>query len=927
MKHLNDPEKESLKIMQKIRLLHPGNWSIKSKTKILFILSTVIGLIFIIIVAFAVQKRSSLRLADAHLSLYIDSRAGHLEDYFQSLANHLSTFTADSKTIEALNAFTTAFSGIEEDHYFTNNATGMDDINSLLRGFYTAEILPLLETKMNESLQPERFLPQDNRQKILQYLYLAENARPLTQKYTMNRASDGSLYSEYHSQFHPHMLAFARRIGISDLLLVDYKTGSVVYSLKKNIDFGTNLYGGPFRNSALAAAYMDAAGASGPGIVKYTDASFYIPYMMQPVVFISSPVFSGSQLLGTAIFALDISTFDRLLTTGANNESGTGNTIKTFLIGDDFTYRNNDPDFLNNAEAYLLDLKKHGNDADEYDNAERLETTALIQKVSFSAFQNAFDEKEGRVLYETATGEKAYCTFRVLENHSPNWILCGQITRSDLFAPVFRLFWFMVLASILLLIFIYFTARYYSSSIFRPVSRLKSALDNLKDGKTWEEIDTATRDELGQTSEAFNTLSRRLNEMLFFVSELGKENYDVKMESRDKDDQISKVLENLKGNLAKKQSEEVKRKNDEEIRNWSTHGITLFNDALRQDNDNVEKLSLNVVRNLIEYLKANQGGIFLLEGEEKGEQKLNLIAAIAFDKQKFMKKTIDIGEGLVGTCVLEKQTTLLNKVPDDYIEITSGLGGARPDSLLIVPLKKDDIVYGVIELASFNPFKPHEVKFIEKVAENIADTIINVRLNLQNVQLLERFRQQEEEMKAQDEELRQNIEELQATHEQMERMKAEEKEQNEKLIKEMEDNRKLLIDVLDKIPGKIFVKDHNGVLLLLNSEVARVYNRKVEELIGTSDFDNHPLEEAKEYRAKELEIMAKGGETYIQEEKLTGEMRYLKTTKMPFKIATTGETGLLGFQIDITDARKLEEQVAQLNAKLEQLHKKLAAKK
>ena len=161
----------------------------------------------------------------------------------------------------------------------------------------------------------------------------------------------------------------------------------------------------------------------------------------------------------------------------------------------------------------------------------------------------------------------------------------------------------------------------------------------------------------------------------------------------------------------------------------------------------------------------------------------------------------------------------------------------------------------------------------------------------------------------------------------MDQLKQKERKQKEQMLNEIENNRKLLIDVLDKIPGKIFVKDENGVLLLLNSEVARVYNKKVEELIGTSDFDNHPHDLAKEYRAKELEIMEKGAETYIQEETLTGEMRYLKTTKMPFKIAITGKTGLLGFQIDITETKIMEDKVKQLKTELDKFRKKLKERK
>jgi PAS domain S-box-containing protein len=366
-------------------------------------------------------------------------------------------------------------------------------------------------------------------------------------------------------------------------------------------------------------------------------------------------------------------------------------------------------------------------------------------------------------------------------------------------------------------------------------------------------------------------------------------------------------LNNLKKVLVTRREQEQTRIREDEIRNWSTHGVALFNDILRMDNNNLEKLCLNIIRNIIQYLSANQGGIFLIDKEE-GSTYLDLVAAYAFDRQKFLKKRIGIGEGLAGTCAMEKKTILLSRIPQDYMEITSGLGGARPSCLLIVPLKKEEDVLGVLEIASFNAFKPHEVEFVEKVAESIASALITVRLHLQTSQYLERFQQQAEEMKAQDEELRQNIEELQATHEQMERMKAEEDARNQQMMKEIEDNRKLLLKVLDQIPGKIFLKDHNGTLLLLNSAVARVYNKTVEELIGTSDFDNHPVEDAKVYREKELEIIANGAETYIHEETVTGEKKFLKTTKMPFFIPHLNKTGLLGIQMDVTDFINIEMQ-------------------
>src|SRR5690606_18370153 len=97
-----------------------------------------------------------------------------------------------------------------------------------------------------------------------------------------------------------------------------------------------------------------------------------------------------------------------------------------------------------------------------------------------------------------------------------------------------------------------------------------------------------------------------------------------------------------------------------------------------------------------------------------------------------------------------------------YIKITSGLGGARPRNLFIAPLKFKDDVYGVIEIASFRKFEPHEMEFVEKTAESIASAISSVQTTERTNKLLEESQLVTEQLRAQEEEMRQNLEELAA---------------------------------------------------------------------------------------------------------------------------------------------------------------------
>ena len=158
-------------------------------------------------------------------------------------------------------------------------------------------------------------------------------------------------------------------------------------------------------------------------------------------------------------------------------------------------------------------------------------------------------------------------------------------------------------------------------------------------------------------------LKDRIYEASNYTDQLGNGNLEGQLSFDGEEDKLGTSLNNLKNILINRREEEVTRMKEDEIRNWSTHGVALFNDILRMDNDNLEKLCLNIIRNIIQYLSANQGGIFLIDKEEESTY-LDLVAAYAFDRQKFLKKRIGMGEGLAGTCALEKKTILLGKIPD-----------------------------------------------------------------------------------------------------------------------------------------------------------------------------------------------------------------------------------------------------------------------
>ncbi len=450
-----------------------------------------------------------------------------------------------------------------------------------------------------------------------------------------------------------------------------------------------------------------------------------------------------------------------------------------------------------------------------------------------------------------------------------------------------------------------------------------------------QEIDNSNEDAIT------GNLVGNLTKAAGFINSIGKGRYDVEWEGMDeKTREINK--ENIAGELLALREQLKKAKREDDIRIWTNEGLSRFADLIRNYQNDISELSDRLIAGIVDYIGAEQGGLFFLNEDNQHEKYLELMGCYAYQRKKFMEKRVELGQGIVGQCFLEGETTYLTNIPKEYMYITSGLGLATPTTLLIIPLKINEDVVGVIETAGLKEFEQYKIDFLERLSESIASSIASVRTNERTKILLMQSQQQAEEMRAQEEEMRQNMEELQATQEQMNRkneeverllQKASENEeamrmqmealaelQNESNLlaesmkKEAEDYRTMLTDILNEIPGKVFLKDAEGKIFLANQKVADVHGLPVSELIGKSDYDFVDQETADQWRQQELDIIAKGEEKYTFEDTIGGQARILETTKKAFEIKPLRQTGLLGIQNDITELVALQNRVKALES-------------
>jgi PAS domain S-box-containing protein len=437
-----------------------------------------------------------------------------------------------------------------------------------------------------------------------------------------------------------------------------------------------------------------------------------------------------------------------------------------------------------------------------------------------------------------------------------------------------------------------------------------------------------------ENKQKLNEELNRVETLTHFIEAVSAGNYDLELNQSGDADNLTHTLVTMRDKLKTNAEDDRKR-------NWTTTGLAQIGEILRAATNTSGELFDNIIKFVVKYTKSNQGGLFIINEDDDKERFLELVACYAFERKKFLTKKVDVGSGLVGQCFLEGERIYLLEVPQEYITITSGLGGANPSALLLVPLKVNDKIFGVMELATFKKFEEFEIQLVEKLAESIASTIANVRVNDTTRILLEKTQQQAEEMRSQEEEIRQNMEELEATQEEMRRKQSilekellQSQQQSEVLRvqeKKLIESQDTLQAIVDNIPRAIFWKDKDLRFMGCNRIFANVAGVKSPaELIGKTDFDMAWSAQADAYRQDDMEVMRKRiGKLDIEEVNINsdGEESWVLTSKVPIINKANDVVAILGMFEDITERKKKEADVARKLEEREHVMKELTALK
>ncbi len=281
--------------------------------------------------------------------------------------------------------------------------------------------------------------------------------------------------------------------------------------------------------------------------------------------------------------------------------------------------------------------------------------------------------------------------------------------------------------------------------------------------------------------------------------------------------ELQKILDNRNSNvenLVSLAEDLFVKRQEEDKSNWVTKGKELINDTLRTHRK-IEQLSIELLKEIINYADAVQGSFYLLEGD-----KLVNKATYAFNRQRFVNQEFEIGRGLVGTVAYEKQMIYRTEIPDDYFTITSGLlGDRKPKSLIILPLLQEEELQGIIELGFLSDHIPtYKLSFAEELTSMIGRTIYAEKINQKTEFLLKESQELTVTLRQNEEKLRENTQEVMIAKEDLEHSN----ELLESKVQEVENAQKRMVALLTNASEFISIYDENQRLIFESPSVKKI---------------------------------------------------------------------------------------------------------
>jgi class 3 adenylate cyclase len=463
-------------------------------------------------------KRGLTQTAMNQLTGIRRSKAHQIEAYFRSMRSQVRTLRESRMVKDALREFSSEFRKLD-------GPQASSELRTAITGFYKAQYLPRLHKLVPPRSAFEEYLPVGRGAYALQAAFLVNNSFPLGSKKELDVSADVPGYSQAHARFHQSFRKLSEEFGYYDLFLVDTSNGRIVYTVAKEVDFGTSLYVGPYRGSGLAKAVKEARDAEDPNAVVLSDFEMYEPSFGAPAAFAAAVIRDQIDVLGVVAIQVPNDEIDKVVSGDRGWErDGLGRSGDSGIVGADYLLRSNARGFLQRREEALAQMSARGVPETTIARIRAYGSTVLQQQVRLPSVEAALRGEEGTRVQVGSAGRASLVSYMPLKIPGLHWTIASRIDLAEALEPVERLRTRLLWWGLLALLATALIALFLTRTILVPVDRLVHAARNVASSNFSVQVPVRSKDELGLLSRTFNDMVTSIREQTEVIQQKNREN-------------------------------------------------------------------------------------------------------------------------------------------------------------------------------------------------------------------------------------------------------------------------------------------------------------------------------------------------------------------------------------------------------------------
>lgn len=452
------------------------------------------------------------------LTLVRQTKARQVEAYFRTVSAELRLLATSKMIVDATREFRRAVGELD-------GAGPSPGVRQRVGDWYAEHVIPEIRRVTGKEPDLSDYLPFGAAPYYLQYHYLAANRHPPARRKLLDDAGDGSEYSRLHGLYHPLLRDAAATVGFFDLMLADPKSGQLIYTVEKEVDFATSMKAGPSRSSNVAAAVARCAAPPERSATCLEDFAPYAPSGGAPIAFMAAPVIDQGVVIGVLVAQLSNGEIDNVVT-GARRwrQEGFGATGEAYLVGPDYLVRSGPRAFYENRYEYFAELRAAGAAPEEIGAIQRYETPVMHQRIDTRATRAALAGVEGTGEIVGYRGVPTLASWGPLAVPGVKWALVAKVDTAEAFAPIHQLRRDLLTVGGLALLVVAAIAVWLSRALLGPLRELTAGVRRFAGGDYAAKVPVRTRDEIGRLCLAFNGMVEELRDKNVVIENQMREN-------------------------------------------------------------------------------------------------------------------------------------------------------------------------------------------------------------------------------------------------------------------------------------------------------------------------------------------------------------------------------------------------------------------